>query len=154
MYNPDSDPEVCRRPNGQSPAGRSLQSALASAGRILPIVTTAYLPSVACDAYWPEIYWNQPLIDAGEKSPYTDTLPPKVFQNASPLDPQLFLTMNESASELLGTERSGKYSMVEVAQWLDDYAAEVKQHLTRVGKPNSPELLRGAIDADMQAGLG
>jgi hypothetical protein len=26
--------------------------------------------------------------------------------------------------------------------------------LTRVGKPNSPELLRGVIDADMQAGLG
>ena len=154
MYNPDSDPEACRRPNSQSAAGRALQSALASAGRILPIVTTAYLPSVACDAYWPEIYWNQPMIDAGEKSPYSDTLLPKVFQNASPLDPQLFQTMSESASELLGAERSGKYSMIEVAQWLEDYAVDVKQHLAQAGKPSSPEFMRETIDAVMQAGLG
>src|SRR4051794_26494479 len=56
-YNPDSEPGVCSRPYPNNPSGQALQSALAAAGRILPLVTTAYLPSVACDAYWPEIYW-------------------------------------------------------------------------------------------------
>ena len=42
----------------------------------------------------------------------------------SPLDPQLFSRMNDFADELLKGERSGKYSPIEVAQWIEDYAAE------------------------------
>lgn len=154
-YNPDSDASVCSRTYAADQTGQVLLAALAAAGRILPLVTTAYLPSVACDGYWPEIYWNQPMINTGEKSPYSgDTLPPKVFQNASPVDPQLFMTMDETASQFLGADPSGKYSMLEVAQWLDDYAAEANRHLAQVGKPSSPDLLRAVIDVRIQAGLG
>ncbi|MFL6450797.1 MAG: hypothetical protein ACJ746_24410 [Bryobacteraceae bacterium] len=154
-YNPDGDPEVCSRSYVRNPSGQALQSALAAAARILPLVTTAYLPSVACDGYWPEIHWNQAMIDTGEQSPYSgDTLPPKVFQNASPVDPQLFLTMAETASQCLRGEESGKYSMLEVAQWLDEYAEEVNAHMAQVAQPTSPAMRRGAIDARMQAGLG
>src|SRR3954447_19724053 len=154
-YNPDSEPEVCTRPYVGTKKGQALQSALAAAGRILPLVTTAYLPSVACDAYWPEIYWNQSMIDTTDKSPYSsDTLPPKVFQNASPVDPQLFLTTDETAALFLGGEPSGKYSMLEAAQWLEDYATEVNRHMSRVGNASSPDTRRAAIDARIQAGLG
>lgn len=154
-YNPESNPTVCYRPDPQDQSGRALQSALSVAGRILPLVTSAYLPTVACDGYWPEIYWNQPMIDTGERSPYSgDMLPPKVFQNASPLDPQLFLTMAETATEYLKDERSGKYSMLEVAQWLEDYAAEVNRHMSQVAKMDKPETMRATIDTRMQAGLG
>lgn len=151
MYNPDTSSEVLARPFGPRTA---LQSALSSASRILPIVTTAYLPSAACDGYWPEIYWNQPMAAPPKDNPYGDTLAPKVFQNASPLDPQLFLTMRECAQDLMGKSATGKYSPIEVAQWLDDFAAEALENLKSAGKPQSPEAKRIAIDIQMQAGIG
>jgi hypothetical protein len=152
MYNPDTDPEVCSRYfRGVSPAWAS---GLARASRILPIVTTAHLPSAACDAYWPEIYWNQPVTVEPSYNPYGDTAQPKVFQNASPLDPQLFSRMSEFAGELLQGERGGKYSPLEVAQWIEDLADGATRDLARAGAPNSADLRRLEIDVSMQAGLG
>jgi hypothetical protein len=154
MYNPDTAPEVCERQFGGGARARALESALARASRILPIVTTAHLPSAACDAYWPEIYWNQPLAGEAPVNPYTDTPSPKTFQHVSPLDPQLFSRMSEFAEELLQGERSGKYSPIEVAQWLEDFADGAMKALLEAGKPESPEAARLAIDTEMQAGLG
>ncbi|HKE21541.1 MAG TPA: hypothetical protein VKB88_04065 [Bryobacteraceae bacterium] len=101
---------------------RSALAALGSASRILPIITTAHLPSAANNTFWPEMYTNQPIVDPARKNPYTDTPAPKVFGNTSPLDPQLFSTVNAYADELLKGEHSGKYSPVEVAQWLEELA--------------------------------
>jgi hypothetical protein len=152
LYDPDTDLEVCARHfQGATPAWAS---ALARASRILPIVTTAHLPSAACDAYWPEIYWNQPVTGEPSYNPYGDTSRPKVFQNASPLDPQLFSRMSEFADELLKGERGGKYSPVEVAQWIEDLAEGAMRDLGRAGAPKSAELRRLEIDVAMQAGLG
>ena len=55
---------------------------------------------------------------------YSDTPAPKVFGNVTPLDPQLFSRMSDFADELLKGERGGKYSPVEVAQWLEDLAGD------------------------------
>lgn len=153
MYDPGGDPEGLRRSLGDDAGADALQSAVANASRILPIVTTAYLPSAACDAYWPEIYWNQPMAAEPDPNPYGDTPAPKVFQNASPLDPQLFSGMTEFAGELLG-ERSGRYSPVDVAQWLEDFAGATENALARTGTPASVDVLRLAIDAEMQADIG
>ncbi len=117
MYSPQSQPA--------HPAPG--ESALARASRILPIVTTAHLPSAACDAYWPEIYWNQPMVAEARPNPYGDSPTPRTFQNVSPLDPQLFSRMSDFADELLKGERSGKYSPIEVAQWLEDLAARTEE---------------------------
>jgi hypothetical protein len=119
------------------------EPALAAASRILPIVTTAHLPSAANNNYWPEIYTNQSLIEPS-KTEYTDTPSPKTFGNASPLDPQLFSRINDFAGELLSGERTGKYSPIEVAQWLEDLAATAKPVRDR----------RIDIDVAIQAGLG
>ena len=58
LYNPDSDPDPWRRYlRSHFGAGApEIESALANASRILPIVTTAHLPSAANNNYWPEIY--------------------------------------------------------------------------------------------------
>jgi hypothetical protein len=117
-------------------------------------VTTAHLPSAACDAYWPEIYWNQPLAGEAPVNPYTDTPSPKTFQHVSPLDPQLLSRMSEFAEELIKGERSGKYSPIEVAQWLEDFADAAGKALLEAGKQELPEAVRLAIDVEMQAGLG
>jgi len=146
LYDPSEKPS--------SSGSTHLQRALASASRILPIVTTAYLPSAACDAYWPEIYWNQPLAAEPANNPYKDTLAPRVFHNASPLDPQLFTSMNEFAQELLDGRLTGKYSPVEVAQWLNRFAADAERELALEHELGTPTARRAAIDIKIQAGLG
>ncbi|HEV2485943.1 MAG TPA: hypothetical protein VGT08_10450 [Terracidiphilus sp.] len=60
-------------------------------------------------------------LDKTTHGPYCDSLAPRVFGNASPLDPELFLTMNEYAEELLEGKFRGKYSPIEVAQWIEDF---------------------------------
>src|SRR5260370_10831741 len=97
---------------------------------------------------------NQSLIDAVHYQPYSDTAPPRVFANASPLDPQLFSRMNEFAGELLNGERNGKYSPIEVAQWIEDYAAAATRSLAKAGVQDGPEYRRLAVDVAIQAGLG
>jgi hypothetical protein len=100
-----------------------VSATLAASSRILPIVTTAHMPSAANNNYWPEIYTNQPMVES-IRHHYSDTPAPKTFGNTSPLDPQLFYRINDFADDLLKGERSGKYSPVEVAQWLEDLAGK------------------------------
>jgi hypothetical protein len=142
MYNPASGAEAVRR-----------EDSLAIASRILPLVTTAHLPSAACDAYWPEIYANQSMVEE-RGNPYSDTPSPKTFQNVSPLDPQLFSRMSEFADELLKGERSGKYSPIEVAQWLQDLANRAAAGLSPGGQSGTPEAQRLDVDIAIQVGLG
>jgi hypothetical protein len=160
LYNPDSDPEAWRRYLGkQFGAGApAIEAALANASRILPIVTTAHGASAANNTYWPELYLNQSMIDGVRANPYTDSPAPRVFGNVSPMDPQLFYRINDFAAELLKGDRSGKYSPIEVAQWIEDYAASVTKHLAQAEAQASgrdrPEYRRLAVDVAIQAGLG
>jgi hypothetical protein len=116
------------------------------------------LPSAANNSYWPEVYLNQSLVDAEHPGPYTDTPTPKVFGAVSPLDPQLFARIDDFADELLKGERSGMYSPIEVAQWIEDYAAEASRQLGGAAAVASgkerPEYRRMAIDIELQAALG
>jgi hypothetical protein len=168
LYNPDSDPDTWRRylRHHFGDAAPEVESALANASRILPIVTTSHLPSAANNNYWPEIYLNHSLFDAEHPGSYGDTPAPRVFGNVSPLDPQLFSRINNFADELLKIQsgqsgfggRSGKYSPIEVAQWIDDYAAAATRHLDqaalRTRNKEHAEYSRMAIDVGIQAGLG
>jgi hypothetical protein len=59
---------------------------------------------------------------------------------------------------LLKGERSGKYTPVEYAQWIEDYADEAAKHLAqaevRAEGKKRPEYRRMAIDVAMLTGLG
>jgi hypothetical protein len=160
LYNPDSDADVWRRYlRARFPgAEAATEGALANAGRILRIVTTAHLPSGANATYWPEMYLNQPIVDAARRHPYTDTPAPRVFGNVSPLDPQLFSRINDFAAELLAAERSGKYSPIEVAQWLEDLADASAKNLAeaeaRASNKSGAEFRRMSVDVALQIGLG
>ena len=155
LYNPESEAEVFQRPLRRQfgESAEYVEAALAQASRVLPLVTTAHLPSAACDTFWPEIYWNMPMVDARLRNPYTDTPSPKTFQNVSPLDPQLFSRMTEFADELLKGERSGKYSPLEVAQWLED-CGRATITLSRADFDSSPEFRRIAVDVDLLTAVG
>ena len=134
---------------GQDP----ISDALAHAGRVLPLVTTAYAPSAACDAYTPELYWNQPLVSEPNPNPYGDTAAPKVFNNAQSFDPQLFSSMRECAAEWLG-EGGARVSPLQVASWLDDIARDTQAALSRAGEARSIDELRLKTDAEIQLELG
>jgi len=160
LYNADSDPDSWQRYlRRESDSRDGLATSLASASRILPLITTAHLPSAANNNYWPEMYVNQSLFDAESRGSYSDTPVPRVFGNVSPLDPQLFYRINDFADDLLNNSLSGKYSPLEVARWLDDYAEAAIHFLplsnfTGPKLPNRPEDHRIPIDVAIQAGLG
>jgi hypothetical protein len=160
LYNPEAAPDVwqrCLRAQFGKGAG-AIELALANASRILPIVTTAHGASAANNAYWPEMYTNQSIVDPGGRHPYADTPAPKIFGNVSPFDPQLFLRINEFAGELLKGERSGKYTPIEAAQWIEDYAEAAAKNLAaaerKAANKNTPEYRRLAVDVKIQIGLG
>jgi hypothetical protein len=160
FYNPDTDPDGWQRllqrqfGTGAEPAGNSL----ASASRILPLVTTAHCPSAANNIYWPEMYTNMPMVDASRPHPYSDTPSPRRFGTVSPLDPEFFLTVDEFADELLKGESSGKYSPAWVAQQLEEAAKQAMGQLheakLNVHDARDAEFRRLEIDVTVLAGLG
>jgi hypothetical protein len=159
LYNPDSPPETWRRllSSRYGKAAPSVERALASASRILPLVTTAHGPSGANNSYWPEMYTNMPTVDASRRHPYSDTPAPKRFGAASPFDPELFATVDEYAAELLSAP-SGKYSAVHVATWLAEAADTAARSLAEAERnaphPSSVEFRRLKADVDLLTGLG
>jgi hypothetical protein len=160
LYNPDADPENWRRYlKSTFGAGASpVETALANASRVLPLVTSAHLASASNHAFWPEIYDNMPIVLGSEASPYGDTPTPKCFGTVSPLDPQLFSTIVEHVGDLLEGRANPKYSPIEVAQWLEDYTAASSQALAsarlQVSSHTSPEFRRIEEDVLIQDGLG
>src|SRR5207248_7998620 len=105
------------------------EAALWRASRILPLVTTAHDPSAANNSYWPEMYTDMPLVDSHRPQPYGDTPAPKRFGTVSPLDPELFATLEECAAALLAGEPLPKYSPLEVADWLETLATGAGKRL-------------------------
>jgi hypothetical protein len=160
LYNPDIEKDIWLRAlrSQFGNAAEHLERALASVSAILPIVTTAHDPSAANNSYWPELYTNQSFVDEKHPAPYTDTPSPKVFGNTSPLDPQLFSRINDFAAQLLSGERDGKYSPIEVAQWIEERAAIALKSLEQadavVSKKDTPAYRRLTADVTIQAGLG
>ncbi len=160
LYNPDSDSEGWQRALHQQ-LGRGAEkaeAALASASRILPLVTTAHCPSAANNNYWPELYANMAIVSLSPSQPYFDTPSPKRFGTVSPLDPEFFLGIDEFAAELLGHEPGGKYSPARVANQLEEAAEKAAARL-RDAKSNtrgvpSADFRRLAADVTIQAGLG
>lgn len=159
LYNPEADPDTWRRFLRQEygAASEAVEQALAQASRILPLVTVAHHPSASNNTYWPELYTNMPFREA-LPHPYGDTPSPKRFGTVSPLDPQLFTSVDECAEELARNEKSGRYSPLDVADWLEEWANAAGRHLSeaeaRAADATDPAFRRLAIDVATQADLG
>ena len=50
------------------PAAIAVETAVANASRILPLLTSAHLPSASNHAFWPEMYTNMPIVRGSEPS--------------------------------------------------------------------------------------
>jgi hypothetical protein len=135
-----------------------VETSLASSSRILPLLTSAHLDSASNHDLWYELPTNMPIVVGSEPSPYGDTPAPKCFATVSPLDPQMFSTVREYASVFLAGESSGKYSPIEVAQWIEDCAGTSRDALNAARRTtrsqSSPEFRRFEEDVLIQIGLG
>jgi hypothetical protein len=160
LYDPDADPESWRRylKSEYGPGALSVETALANASRVLPLLTSAHLPSAANHEFWPEIYDNMPIVLGSEPNPYGDTPTPKCFGTVSPLDPQLFSTIVDHSADLLAGRLNAKYSPIEVAQWLEDFTAASTKALgqarAQATSTTSPAFRRMEEDILIQNGLG
>ncbi len=160
LYNPDSSPETWQRALRQDygRAAPAVEIALGHAGRILPLLTSAHLPSASNNSFWPEMYTNMPIVDGVKPGPYSDSPAPRRFGTVSPLDPQLFSRIEDYADELLHDRVSAKYHPIEVAGWLEDFAVIAAEQLTaaqaKAVAPEAAAFRRMAIDVQVQAGLG
>jgi hypothetical protein len=162
LYRPDAEPGTWRRHLRASlgPAAMPAEAALASASRILPLVTSAHHPSASNNYYWPEVYTDIGIVgvDGAVETHYYDTPEPKRFGTVGPLDPELFSTVVETVGELLGDPPSGRYTAVGVSGWLERLADDAEDHLARVEKevagPTRPAGRRLIVDVGIQAAIG
>ena len=160
LYHPESDLEPSRRYLRKN-FGRgavAVETACANSSRILPLLTSAHLPSASNHDFWAELYTNMPIVLGSEREPYGDTPVPKCFGTVSPLDPQLFSTIVEHARDLLANRANPRYSPTEVAQWIEDFAAASGEALASVHAVSSstisPEFRRIEEDLLIQNGMG
>jgi hypothetical protein len=160
LFDSDANAEAWRRSLRASfgAAALPVESAVANASRILALLTSAHLPSASNHAFWPEIYTNMPMVAGSEPSPYSDTPGPKVFATVSPLDPQLFSTIDEHAADLLASNTNPKYSPIEVAQWMEDFAEAandaIVQARAKTTKARTAAFRRIEADVLIEVGLG
>jgi hypothetical protein len=159
LFDPATEPDTWRRMlrTKWQDASIAAEQALARSSRIIPLITSAHLPSAANANYWPEIYTNMSITDPAAGSPYSDSPAPRRFGTVSPLDPVMFSTIDECAAALLKGQFGPKHSPAEVAAWLVSLADGASQQLAAADKQaaldKNPELRRLAVDVKIQIGL-
>lgn len=160
IYDPDCDSDEWRRHlNHEFGRGAaSAATALGEASRILPLFLTAHCPSAANNNYWPEMYWNMPVVNVNHRNPYSDTPTPKRFGAVSPLDPEFFSRIDDFAETLLKGAPDGKYSPAWVAATLEGHAVRARAALakarTEAANADDAAFRRLAADVEIQSGLG
>ena len=146
LYNPDATPDAWRRDFSAAMARprAAAEEALANASRIMPLLTSAHLPSASNHDLEYEMAMNMPIV-AGGDAPYSDTPEPKVYGHVSPLDPQLFSTIADHADDLLAGRANAKYSPVEVAAWLDGFVAASEKALVAGAQAGGRRMSSSAV---------
>jgi hypothetical protein len=161
-YHPDAAPETWQRQlkSDYGAAATSIETALANTSRILPLLTTAHLCAASNASYWPELYVNLSLHNPAG-SPYSEIPTPRVFGNVSPLDPQMFASVNEYVDSLLAGKALAKVNSLEVSRQLDAWSAAALAALADADKIDADRpaaraaaVRRAQIDATINAGLG
>ncbi len=161
LYNPDTAPDFYHRYLKQAfgPAGPALESALAASSRILPLVTTAWCPSASNHEFWPEMLTPVSILPYTGRSLYTDSPAPHNVSAISPLDPQLFTTIDQHAKDLNAGTKNARYNTSEVIAWLEALVATSTKGLAAAraaagSKARTPEFRRAEEDILILNGLG
>ncbi len=141
------------------PCGPDLRMALAHSSRILPLITTAWLPSASNHSFWPELYTPISILPPTGRPLYTDSPAPHNVSAISPLDPQLFSSIDDHAKNIVAGKLDARYNPTEVAAWLEFLVDRSTQLLalarTKAGpRATSPDFRRVEEDILILNGLG
>ena len=161
LYNPDTDPSYYHRYLQQQfgPAGPALETALANSSRILPLVTTAWCPSASNHEFWPEMFTHLSILPIVGRPLYGDNPAPHNVSAISPLDPQLFTSIDQHAKDLISGTPNARYNTSEVIAWLEAMVRTSNTALesarAKAGtRSHSPEFRRAEEDILVLNGLG
>ena len=161
LYNPDADPETWRRllRAEYGAAGLPVEAALASASRVLPLITVVHGLGASNNGYWPEMYTDMPIVEGPHTDYYkTDTAAPPTFTGVSPFDPSMFARIDDFADDMIAGRRDGRYGPDEVADWFDTLAFDAERDLAAaraaIADAKDPAFRRLDVDVSAQAGLG
>jgi len=125
----------------------------------LPLVTTAWLPSASNHSFWPELYAPGSILPSTGKPLYTDSPAPHTVSAISPLDPQLFSTIDQYAKDLVSGRINARYNIGDVIEWLEAMVRTSTQSLAeaRAGvgaRAKSREFRQAEEDILILNGLG
>ena len=162
LYNQETAPEVHHRFFRQafgSSSGPVLEAALASSSRILPLITTAWLPSASNHSFWPELYTPISILPPTGKPLYGDSPAPHNVSAISPLDPQLFSTIDQHAKDIVNGTKNARYSPGEIIEWLETMVSTSTKSLATArtsgdARAKSPEFRQAEEDILVLNGLG
>ena len=160
LYNPEAEPEAFQRflEAKFGEAADSCGRAIASASRILPLITLAHTPTASNNSYWPEMYENMSIVHEAPNLPYGYELPrPARFGTVGACDPQLFMSPSDFAACIHGGQSIRKLSPLTWANWLEqhatDAAVEMAHALAEAGNP-ATELYLISVDITILAAIG
>jgi hypothetical protein len=153
LYNPETSLDAYRRllQRTYGDVAEHIEAALAKSSRILPLITTAWLPSASNHSLWVEMYTPTSVLPVQAKPLYGDSPAPHNVSNVSPLDPQLFISIDGYAQALVSKAITAQYHPLEVARWIDEMVAQSTTALAKArnsvaGRMASPALRRAEED--------
>jgi hypothetical protein len=161
LYNPDTNSDFHRRRLAQQfgPAASAVETALAASSRILPLVTTAWLPSASNHEFWPEMLTSVQILPYTKSPLYGDSPAPHNVSAISPLDPQLFTTIDQHAGNLVNNKPDARYNTSDVLSWLESLITTSNNALANArtaagAKARTREFRRAQEDILILNGLG
>jgi hypothetical protein len=161
LYNPDTNSDFHRRRLAQQfgPAASAVETALAASSRILPLVTTAWLPSASNHEFWPEMLTSVQILPYTKSPLYGDSPAPHNVSAISPLDPQLFTTIDQHAGNLVNNKPDARYNTSDVLSWLESLVTTSNNALAKArtaagAKARTREFRRAQEDILILNGLG
>ena len=159
LYNPDAPADEWRGYLRQTYGdyAEAVEKALAPLSRILPLVTVVHGVGGSNNGNWPEMYTSLPVTQGVDPGHYgKDTEAPPMWGTVSPFDPTTFYVINEWAADALAGRLDGRYTPLEVADWISGFVAEAEEHVKtlRSAPEPDPQLRRTAVDAVILSYLG
>jgi len=132
-YNPDTDPAVWQEEFASrfGSAAPTLEEALAVASKIVPMITTAHMPVHPSLRYWTELNTGWALFSENNlnKPTHYDFQTDITYGSSEPSDHGLFYGVDEYVEDLVAENLKGKYSPLQVADWLDEMAQKTSAAL-------------------------
>lgn len=159
LYNPDAPAEewqgYLRQTYGD--LADDVEQALAPLSRILPLVTVVHGVGGSNNGNWPEMYTSLPVTQGVDPAHYgRDTEQPPMWGTVSPFDPTTFYVINEWAADALAGRLDGRYTPLEVADWISGFVDDAAEHVKalRLASDPDPQLRRTAVDVAILSCLG